>query len=268
MLCIRNYFRKKFNYESEQFPSFSDVTKEEGIDVEVEASGFTREMQKTFDEAVLGTHECDAEDENDSDEKDEDEDSEADRCGLGDTQAPSCHCSDASLEHTEYVGITDSFANLTTQTRAMQPNWDVPATVVETPTEAVVNPCAGYKPCHITDRPPNPSVDDDNESDIETADDLLDLSNQNREMRPFRDVPRSPEGKPFSRVELTNSGSEPRTKPGIDVQAVRQKIKTQHKRQQEKATARRAIKRGEAATVTRARRQDNDTIQHRAGWDF
>uniref|UniRef100_T1JBB8 Serine/threonine-protein kinase RIO2 n=1 Tax=Strigamia maritima TaxID=126957 RepID=T1JBB8_STRMM len=43
--CIREFFKKRFNYESELWPSFSDIVREDKIDVEIEASGFIKTME-------------------------------------------------------------------------------------------------------------------------------------------------------------------------------------------------------------------------------
>ncbi|XP_060057183.1 serine/threonine-protein kinase RIO2 isoform X2 [Erinaceus europaeus] len=43
--CIRDFFIKRFSYESELYPTFSDIRREESLDVEVSASGYTKEMQ-------------------------------------------------------------------------------------------------------------------------------------------------------------------------------------------------------------------------------
>uniref|UniRef100_A0A914DFG1 Serine/threonine-protein kinase RIO2 n=1 Tax=Acrobeloides nanus TaxID=290746 RepID=A0A914DFG1_9BILA len=51
VICIRDYFRRKFNYESEEYPKFSDVERKYNLDVEVEASGFTKQMAKDLNKA-------------------------------------------------------------------------------------------------------------------------------------------------------------------------------------------------------------------------
>ncbi|KGL97020.1 Serine/threonine-protein kinase RIO2, partial [Charadrius vociferus] len=43
--CIKEFFKKRFNYESELFPAFKDVRKECSLDREIAASGYTKEMQ-------------------------------------------------------------------------------------------------------------------------------------------------------------------------------------------------------------------------------
>lgn len=42
--CVREFFKRRFAYESELFPTFADILREDSLDVEVEASGFTKEM--------------------------------------------------------------------------------------------------------------------------------------------------------------------------------------------------------------------------------
>lgn len=49
--CIRDFFQRRFSYESELYPKFADVKRLHNLDVEVAASGFTRDMSDSFDEA-------------------------------------------------------------------------------------------------------------------------------------------------------------------------------------------------------------------------
>ncbi|XP_056631632.1 serine/threonine-protein kinase RIO2 [Diorhabda sublineata] len=44
--CIKDFFKKRFSFESELFPKFSDIDREDNLDAEVECSGFTKEMAK------------------------------------------------------------------------------------------------------------------------------------------------------------------------------------------------------------------------------
>lgn len=48
--CIRDFFRRRFHYESELYPIFADVPKDHDLDVSVGASGFTKELAKDFDQ--------------------------------------------------------------------------------------------------------------------------------------------------------------------------------------------------------------------------
>lgn len=44
--CIRNFFKRRFGYESSLHPTFNDVMREDNLDVEVSASGVTRQMER------------------------------------------------------------------------------------------------------------------------------------------------------------------------------------------------------------------------------
>ncbi|NWQ98654.1 RIOK2 kinase, partial [Burhinus bistriatus] len=44
--CVKEFFKKRFNYESELFPAFKDVRRECSLDREIAASGYTKEMQE------------------------------------------------------------------------------------------------------------------------------------------------------------------------------------------------------------------------------
>ncbi|KAH9525394.1 Serine/threonine-protein kinase RIO2 [Bulinus truncatus] len=51
--CIRTFFAKRFNYESELYPTFSDIKRIGTLDVEIAASGFTKDLSDAFDESML-----------------------------------------------------------------------------------------------------------------------------------------------------------------------------------------------------------------------
>lgn len=42
MRCIREFFKKRFGYESELHPKFSDLEREDELDTEVACSGYKR----------------------------------------------------------------------------------------------------------------------------------------------------------------------------------------------------------------------------------
>lgn len=44
--CVRDFFIKRFNYESELHPSFSNIRKIHSLDVEISASGYDKELQQ------------------------------------------------------------------------------------------------------------------------------------------------------------------------------------------------------------------------------
>ncbi|CAG9539233.1 unnamed protein product [Cercopithifilaria johnstoni] len=57
--CVRTFFKRRFNYESELYPKFETMTRKYSLDVEVNASGFTPRMSKAYDKAVEKVREDD-----------------------------------------------------------------------------------------------------------------------------------------------------------------------------------------------------------------
>lgn len=50
--CVREFFKKRFGYESELYPKFSDIERDDTLDLETAASGFSKEVKEELDEAV------------------------------------------------------------------------------------------------------------------------------------------------------------------------------------------------------------------------
>ncbi|VDN87265.1 unnamed protein product [Brugia pahangi] len=71
--CVRTFFRRRFNYESELYPNFDAMTRKYNLDVEVSASGFTPRMSKVYEKALEEVQDDDDSstvgDENDSSEE-------------------------------------------------------------------------------------------------------------------------------------------------------------------------------------------------------
>ncbi|KAM4879756.1 serine/threonine-protein kinase RIO2 [Sylvia borin] len=44
--CIKEFFKKRFNYESELFPTFKDIRRECSLDKEIAASGYAKEIKE------------------------------------------------------------------------------------------------------------------------------------------------------------------------------------------------------------------------------
>lgn len=47
--CIRDFFKRRFGYESSLHPTFEDIEREDSLDVEVYASGFTKKMKNDLE---------------------------------------------------------------------------------------------------------------------------------------------------------------------------------------------------------------------------
>ncbi|CAJ0926025.1 unnamed protein product, partial [Mesorhabditis belari] len=59
--CVRTLFKRKFNYLCDEYPKFEDMTRKFNLDVQLEASGFTKKMaedlNKAYDEGNFLMHE-------------------------------------------------------------------------------------------------------------------------------------------------------------------------------------------------------------------
>jgi len=195
--CIRTFFRKKYNYESERYPTFKDVLREENVDVEIAASGFTKDMQQSFEQATALL--SDVGEDQDSNASDDEDSKEI---------------------------LNDAVSDCVAKT----------------------NEC---------------------DEDVDVVDDLAELKVDNKGVLPFRDDTVVDDAQCSDNSDCANEGTSDQTsRASIDREKVKQKVRSQMERQQAKQAVRRTCKRGEAAVATKARRQNMDSIQHRAGWDY
>ncbi|XP_064474326.1 serine/threonine-protein kinase RIO2-like isoform X2 [Ornithodoros turicata] len=65
--CVREFFKKRFGYESELHPKFSDIEREDTLDLETAATGFTKESRDELNEAMRQMTDIQEEEENGSD---------------------------------------------------------------------------------------------------------------------------------------------------------------------------------------------------------
>jgi RIO kinase 2 len=42
--CVRTFFQRKFHFDSQEWPKFNDIRRRKNLDLDLEASGFTKEM--------------------------------------------------------------------------------------------------------------------------------------------------------------------------------------------------------------------------------
>uniref|UniRef100_A0A914LWI7 Serine/threonine-protein kinase RIO2 n=1 Tax=Meloidogyne incognita TaxID=6306 RepID=A0A914LWI7_MELIC len=96
--CVRTFFARKFHFDAKEWPEFKDVEKCYDLDVELEASGFTKQMRldlnKAYDEGDFTVHlEGDEEEDGQSDDDEGDGESyemvECDRNGVEKEEEPS-----------------------------------------------------------------------------------------------------------------------------------------------------------------------------------
>lgn len=219
--CIRDFFFRRFSLESELYPKFADVKRMHNLDVEVAASGFTRDMSKSFDEAAADLKEIDDGDFEDTDEtaQAQDVEEEEEEEYKGDDEGGT------EEECTPEHGVSDD-----QQTRD---NY-----AAETGDKVEVNTCE-------TDK-------QEQSEDFE----LEGLSSQNKMHRPYRDT-KSHVTEVCSDDDVRSQTSCTTTST-FDSSEIRARVK---KSLEKKQRAMRRRKRGEASAVTRSRRENREVVK-------
>ncbi|XP_018415723.1 PREDICTED: serine/threonine-protein kinase RIO2 isoform X2 [Nanorana parkeri] len=259
--CIRDFFLKRFNYESELFPTFQDIQKECSLDVEIAASGYTKEMQE--DDDLLQPEGPDYEKlkVDITEPQTEDFQLEPDVRDDGDNSL-------SEAVHGNYM--TESAAT-------SEPEYRNDNCTDLSEFHSALAELEDGKPDSMTENPV--SADDDSrleksssedverqDSDVEAENgdqcpDLVDLSGTNKEYRPFRDEDslqhiNAHRNRTTSLTSVATGGSCSTIPPEL----VKQKVKRQLTKQQ-KASIRRRLQKGEANVCTKQRRENMFNIK-------
>ncbi|GFR75877.1 serine/threonine-protein kinase RIO2 [Elysia marginata] len=281
--CIRTFFAKRFNYESELYPSFSDLERLGNLDVEVAASGFTKDMDEEFNQTmaeigVLDTTETadvegDEEEEEGSDDSDqydsaaEELDNHKDEKGQDEGEDEEVVPPGKDPAILKWLAQSEDNPD-SIETEMAVLGFDEKSISTRAPsdqdksTHALVE---DLKLQPITEQPGD--LKDEakelfNEDDVQES--LEDLSKINRQVRPFRnEESQQHENEHSKQKELDNAS---RYTPSIACSSIapevaRQRIRVQAKRKQQAQQARRVRKSGEAAAATDQRRENRDEIK-------
>ncbi|XP_062068348.1 serine/threonine-protein kinase RIO2 [Lepus europaeus] len=274
--CVRDFFIKRFNYESELYPTFSDIRREDSLDVEVSASGYTKEMQ--VDDELL--HPLGPDDGNSATERgsdcslsDEEASEEAKVCrsenesekSSVDEASGHCRRSPGELEQIKEDSLLGEHAgiHMFEMTGFRQALEEMKGQVVES---NLTTELSGEK-----NRTENGTWQDGQtgprgvaagpEECEDECPDLIALSSLNKEFRPFRDE-ESLGNLTQCRtrtLSVTSAGSVVSCST-IPPELVKQKVKRQLTRQQ-KSAVRRRLQKGEANIFTKQRRENMQNIK-------
>ncbi|XP_062307183.1 serine/threonine-protein kinase RIO2 [Osmerus eperlanus] len=260
--CIRDFFARRFNYESEVYPTFKDIRRSVSLDVEISASGFTKDLER--DAALLQPAGPEDEEEEDGEGEEEAGDEGEDSVDLEEYRH-------AMLE-LEGLKVCDPQTDTPPQSEERVEEEERREERVEEeerreggcprPTDA--SQVNGRDEADEGKEGDEGRRDDEEEKEVEDAcPDLLDLSAVNKEFKPFRDsdsllhvVEHSRRRRTDSEATMGSTGSCSTIPPDV----VRQKVRRQLS-QQQKAAQRRRLQKGEANLVTQERRENNDNIK-------
>lgn len=241
--CIRDFFKRRFGYESELYPTFKDISREDCIDIEIKASGITKQMEKDL-LLEMGF----IEDENEETCTDDED------------------VKESNLEN-EIDSLRSQVEKLMEEdlpvSRFIQENEEVK------PVKREIDKCIELKKVTVLESKDNEntdqekrSVDDKFSNTCETSNlnDLNTISSENSEdpseIEPIHD------GKQFSDLRSVRSAS---TAATIAPDVIKKKTKQALEKREKRGLSRKILVKGEASAVTRVRRENRDTIKQSTG---
>ncbi|KAJ8405587.1 hypothetical protein AAFF_G00315670 [Aldrovandia affinis] len=246
--CIRDFFLRRFNYESELYPTFKDVRRECCLDVEISASGYTKDMQQ--DDQLLYPAGPEEEDSQDEDEDEEEQEEHTEAAG-----------SQAALSE----GDQEEFR------QAMQELEGLKVGDEDQSSQSGINPGKSYSDLGTVPEGPDMEAHEPQEPKAhahhacddcqEEYPELVDLSAANKEFKPFRDQESLHHINEHRRrtTSETTMGSMASFST-IPPEVIKQKVKQQLTKQQ-KSAQRRRLQKGEANLVTQERRENMHNIE-------
>ncbi|KAG8598300.1 hypothetical protein GDO81_002554 [Engystomops pustulosus] len=260
--CIRDFFLKRFNYESELYPTFRDVHKECSLDVEIEVSGYTKEMQK--DDELLQPEGPEDIQEEDNDEtvsttkigdcaqetKDDPSVSEAtDGSSLEDSETKQDHGGGGpSLDMAEFNKVLDELEGKTVEKNDNK-----------TPEISIAGDVENNR--HGIEKLSTEEGSDEYEDCEDECPELVGLSGTNQEFRPFRDEDSLQHiNQHRTRTTSVTSMGTVGSCSTIPPELVKQKVKRQLTKQQ-KSALRRRLQKGEVNVFTKQRRENMFNIK-------
>uniref|UniRef100_A0A8C3TI07 Serine/threonine-protein kinase RIO2 n=1 Tax=Chelydra serpentina TaxID=8475 RepID=A0A8C3TI07_CHESE len=278
--CIRDFFKKRFSYESELFPTFQDIRREGSLDVEIAASGYTKEMQEDDEllypagpddedyktvftplvddlDGKVNLYTTDEENKiNFIDELEDDAERKSSKVLVNSSKEVDIADSSKKAQRLDMTEFSHALEKVEGQIIAGKANNNAESSAIDFSEDEKRTENTTKTEDHIG-RGEDPA---DKEYEDECPD-LVDLSTLNREFRPFRDEESMIHiNEHRSRTLSTTSTDSFGSCSTIPQELVKQKIKRQLTKQQ-KAALRRRLQKGEANVYTKQRRENMFNIK-------
>ncbi|XP_037971971.2 serine/threonine-protein kinase RIO2 [Plutella xylostella] len=236
--CIREFFKKRFGFESETWPRFSDLERDDTMDREIACSGYLR--AKDVDDALLeqmGIGLAVSSDEG-SDPEDE----------------------DAPREDAEDSERTREDARKYTEDELERMRKEVDTSIQNDEQRALDSLATKAITLTIQDKPsnPNPSEEEDTVPELVPAE-VVDKTSQKYRLAMVE--------KALSDVRSMRSYTSAST---IAPEVVKEQVKKNLESRQKRMERKKAVAKGEASAATRSRRDNKETIRESHGlwgWD-
>ncbi|XP_076624271.1 RIO kinase 2 [Colletes latitarsis] len=243
--CIRDFFKRRFAYESELYPTFQDISREDCIDAEIKASGLTKQMEKDL-LREMGLVET--------------EDEEVDQLAAGiDEEKETVNENEIShLQHELENSVKSEFA-CASKTIASESKTNETENLVTSYLENQIIE-EGVRDIDINrslENTEKPISCDRNVNDNQESVDSFHFA-----AKTFESEDEYEESTEFSDSRSMHSNT---TAATIAPELIKRKVKLTLQRRDKKDRSRRTLAKGEANAVTRVRRENRDTIVHSTG---
>ncbi|KAH8284210.1 hypothetical protein KR054_012239 [Drosophila jambulina] len=275
--CVREMFRRKFGYESEDYPKFSDLVREDDLDAEVHCTGygFTKEMEQDLLQEYGMVEQDDGDDEEEENIEEQEEPPvlvpsaavEIDECRrqvenevFYSEAKPTQKSDDAVRRYIE--SCTQYLGNLTV-------GPEVPDQTLPSKLEDVSLPVEKPEviPAETAVSAPQPVATDDarsissNELDADEVPELVAGLDPNSRMYRLKMVEQMLNDARSQRSFSTTTST---IAPSVITDRIRRNMDIKEKREQRK----KCVAKGEASAVHRHRKENKDVVKEYAGWDF
>lgn len=266
VVCVRELFRRKYNYESDDYPKFSDLEREDDLDAEVHCSGygFTKEMENDLLQAY---HEIE-----DVDEEEESEEEECEEPKFIESQQQQSNYSEKELSNyrkqleTE-ISFTEKSPNKTDDSirryieSCSQYLGNVTISTEEySDVPALVN--AAVKPVKTTvaDNVSESGTMSSNDLETDNVPELVDVDPNSRAYK-LAMVKKLLSDAKSQRSYSTNAST---IAPSVITDRIKKTMDVKEKREMRK----KCVVKGEANATNRHRKENKDVVKEYAGWDF
>ncbi|KAK3919505.1 Serine/threonine-protein kinase RIO2 [Frankliniella fusca] len=239
--CIRDFFKRRFGYESEHYPTFKDIVRESALDVEVSASGFTKQMEKDL-LVEMGVEQEDAEEEGSEDNDSELSSDVNDTLGVEllrkQVEQIIVEDEDKSRKGTSEAVACSIYLVDSNDKQSTSVNCEAPISINSDFNGEKPSHSDNLEPCSIEDNPGRSRLVSESMSDVFSV-----------------------------RTARTNGLS---TASTISPNVIKTRVQVALNRREKQAERKRIQAKGEASAVTRSRRDNAKTIKESNGlwgWD-
>lgn len=259
--CLRLFFKKRFGFESETYPKFSQIKRCDNLDAEIYCSGYTKEMEDALNEEIQIDNEF-REGNVKSDEEEivrkEEDKSDSENLSDGEKESEIENCGKDKSEYENFKG------ELTiTETDICEGESSI---------EKISKDFTEYK-----DMLQNDNFIDQIKNEYAAYKNKDDSINTYKEKEKNINVNET-EIKPRKISENSNCSSDCNkkfesrsirsTSTSIPLEEIKRRVKNEFRKKERNAIRKRAVAKGEASATTRNRRENRETIKFSHGiWE-